>query len=262
MKYAIVTGGARGLGLGIVRALLEENIVDHVAVVDRELAAEPAEFAGRIDGFAADVTDEAAVHRAAEALTAKLGPHPDVLCNNAGGGEAKWFEQGSRDPWHSVDIWRRYVDLNLNSVYLVCKEVVPRMVSGGAICNTSSIAGMLATPLLAAYAAAKAGVISYTRSLALQLGPAGIRVNAVAPGLIYTRIWEQLGAAIGQGEDRARLTFDNAVQRLVPLGREQTPEDIGRTVAWLCSARAVNVTGQVVAIDGGITLGRPPLNRE
>jgi len=103
---------------------------------------------------------------------------------------------------------------------------------------------------------------SYTRSLALQLGPAGIRVNAVAPGLIYTRIWEQLGAAIGQGEDRARLTFDNAVQRLVPLGREQTPQDIGRTVAWLCSARAVNVTGQVVAIDGGITLGRPPLNRE
>ena len=117
---------------------------------------------------------------------------------------------------------------------------------------------MLATPFLAAYAAAKAGVISYTKSLALQLGPGGIRVNAVAPGLIYTKIWEDLGAAIGGSKDRARLAFEGAVRNLVPLGREQTPEDIGRTVAWLCSKRAENVTGQVIAIDGGIVLGPPP----
>jgi len=133
------------------------------------------------------------------------------------------------------------------------------MKTGGAICNTSSIAGLLATPFLAAYAAAKAGVISYTKTLALQLGPKGIRVNAVAPGLIYTKIWEELGAALGGGPDRARMAFDHAVQTLVPLGREQTPEDIGRTVAWLCSDHAANVTGQVIAIDGGIVLGRPPL---
>jgi NAD(P)-dependent dehydrogenase (short-subunit alcohol dehydrogenase family) len=114
-------------------------------------------------------------------------------------------------------------------------------------------------PLLAAYAAAKAGVISYTRSLALQLGPLGIRVNAVAPGLIYTRIWEELGAAIGGGQDKARSAFENAVRTLTPLGREQTPDDIGLTVAWLCSERATNITGQIVAVDGGITLGRPPL---
>jgi NAD(P)-dependent dehydrogenase (short-subunit alcohol dehydrogenase family) len=258
MKYAIVTGGARGLGLGIVGALLWDKVVERVAVIDRELQPPPAQIAAQVDDFVADVTDEGQVHRAAEAITAKLGPHPDVLCNNAGGGEGNWFEEGRHSEWHSVDIWRRYVELNLNSIYLVCKEIVPRMQSGAAICNTSSIAGQLATPLLAAYAAAKAGVISYTRSLALQLGPAGIRVNAVAPGLIYTRIWEQLGAAIGGGEDRARTAFDNAVRTLTPLGREQTPEDIGNTVAWLCSDRAINVTGQVIATDGGITLGRPP----
>src|SRR5579872_4673097 len=238
MKYAIVTGGARGLGLGIVRAMLEEKTVEQVAIIDLKLAPPPAEIADRVHGFAADATDEKQVHAALEAITAKLGPNPDVLCNNAGGGEAYWFESGRQGEWHSVDIWRRYVELNLNSVYLVSKEVVPRMKTGAAICNTSSIAGLLATPFLAAYAAAKAGVISYTKTLALQLGPKGIRVNAVAPGLIYTKIWEELGAALGGGQDRARMAFDHAVQTLVPMGREQTPEDIGRTVSWLCSERA------------------------
>lgn len=259
MKYAIVTGGARGLGLGIVRAMLEEKTVDQVAVIDLKLAPPPGDLAELVHGFTADATNEQQVHVAMEAIAAKLGPHPDVLCNNAGGGEANWFETGRQEEWHSVEIWRRYVELNLNSVYLVSKEIVPRMKTGGAICNTSSIAGLLATPFLAAYAAAKAGVISYTKSLALQLGPKGIRVNAVAPGLIYTKIWEELGAALGGGQDRARMAFDHAVRTLVPMGREQTPEDIGRTVAWLCSDHAANVTGQVIAVDGGIVLGRPPL---
>jgi NAD(P)-dependent dehydrogenase (short-subunit alcohol dehydrogenase family) len=257
MKYAIVTGGARGLGLGIVRALLTDKVVDRIAVIDRALAPAPADIVDRVEGLNGDVTDEAQIHSVVEAITAKFGPHPDVLCNNAGGGESGWFESGVSAEWHSVDIWRRYVELNLNSVYVVSREIAPRMVAGGAICNTSSIAGMLAMPLLAAYAAAKAGVISYTRTLALHLGPKGIRVNAVAPGLIYTKVWEELGAAIGGGAERARDTFDMTVRMLTPLGREQTPEDIGKTVAFLCSDRAANLTGQVVAVDGGIALGRP-----
>jgi NAD(P)-dependent dehydrogenase (short-subunit alcohol dehydrogenase family) len=256
MKYAIVTGGARGLGLGIVTALFEEKVVDKVAVIDRELAPPPAAIAANVSGFAADVTDEGQVHRAVEEIVARFGAHPDVLCNNAGGGERAWFESGRRHEWDSVETWRRYVDLNLNSVYLVSREVAPRMKSGGAICNTSSIAGQQASPVLAAYAAAKAGVISYTKSLALQLGPAGVRVNAVAPGLIYTKVWEDLGAALGGGDANARATFDAVVRQLVPLGREQTQADIGRTVAWLCSDKAINVTGQVIAVDGGITLGQ------
>jgi NAD(P)-dependent dehydrogenase (short-subunit alcohol dehydrogenase family) len=259
VKYAIVTGGARGLGLGIVRALLADEVVDRIAVIDRALAPMPAQIAEKVEGFEGDVTSEAQIHSIVETITAKLGPHPDVLCNNAGGGESGWFESGRDAEWHSVEIWRRYVELNLNSVYVVSREVVPRMSAGGAVCNTSSIAGMLATPLLAAYAAAKAGVISYTRTLALQMGPKGIRVNAVAPGLIYTKIWEELGAAIGGGAERARGAFDMTVRALTPLGREQTPDDIGKTVAFLCSERAANITGQIVAVDGGIVLGRPPL---
>jgi NAD(P)-dependent dehydrogenase (short-subunit alcohol dehydrogenase family) len=258
MKYAIVTGGARGLGLGIVTALLDEKVVDEVAVIDRELAPPPAAISGQVHGFEADVTDESSVHGAVEAITKRLGAHPDVLCNNAGGGERAWFESGRQNPWDAVETWRKYVDLNLNSVYIVCREVVARMRAGGAICNTSSIAGILPSPFLAAYAAAKAGVISYTRTLALQLGPSGIRVNAVAPGLIYTRVWENLGAAMGGGGSTARATFDAVVHQMVPLRREQTPEDIGRTASWLCSERAKNVTGQIISVDGGITLGRPP----
>ena len=94
MKYAIVTGGARGLGLGIVTALLEEKVIDKVAVIDRELAPPPASIAANVNGFAADVTDEGQVHRAVEEIVARFGANPDVLCNNAGGGERAWFESG------------------------------------------------------------------------------------------------------------------------------------------------------------------------
>jgi NAD(P)-dependent dehydrogenase (short-subunit alcohol dehydrogenase family) len=259
VKYAIVTGGARGLGLGIVTALFEAKVVEKIAVIDRELAPPPAAIAAHVQGFAADVTDEKQVHDAVEAIVARFGPHPDVLCNNAGGGDRAWFRSGNQREWDSVETWRRFVDLNLNSVYLVSREVAPRMKSGGAICNTSSVAGLQAAPALAAYAAAKAGVISYSKTLALQLGPSGIRVNAVAPGLIYTKVWQDLGAALGGGDANARAVFESVVHNLVPLGREQTPEDIGRAVAWLCSDKAVNVTGQVIAVDGGILLGRLPL---
>jgi len=255
MKYAIVTGGARGLGLGIVNALFESKVVDEVAVIDLKLEAPPAAIASRVHGFTADVTDEKQVHQAIEAIARKLGPNPSVLCNNAGGGERAWFERGREGEWETVEVFRRYVDLNLNSVHIVTREVAPRMKSGAAICNTASIAGQMASPVLAAYAAAKAGVISYSKTCALQLGPKGIRVNAVAPGLIYTQIWANLGAALGGGDKNARATFEGAVQQMVPLGREQTMEDIGRAVAWLCSEAAQNVTGQVIAIDGGITLG-------
>lgn len=262
MKYAIVTGGARGLGLGIVNALFEHKVVDEVAVIDLKLLPPPEAIAKRVHGFTADVTDEKQVHQALEAIAQRLGPNPAVLCNNAGGGERSWFDHGRDGEWETVEVFRRYVDLNLNSVHIVTREVAPRMKAGAAICNTSSIAGQMPSPVLAAYAAAKAGVISYSKTCALQLGPKGIRVNAVAPGLIYTPLWVDLGAALGGGNERSRATFEATVHNMVPLGREQTMEDIGRAVAWLCSEQAQNVTGQVIAIDGGITLGFNPLRRE
>ena len=130
MKYAIVTGGARGLGLGIVNALFEHKIVDDVAVIDLKLAPPPEAIAKHVHGFKADVTDEKQIRQATEAIAAKLGPHPAVLCNNAGGGERDWFEHGRDGEWETVEIFRRYVDLNLNSVHIVTREVAPRMQAG------------------------------------------------------------------------------------------------------------------------------------
>src|SRR5258708_36648065 len=122
MKYAIVTGGARGLGLGIVNALLEEKVVEKIAVIDRELAPPPGAIAANVNGFAADVTDEGQVHRAVEEVVARFGANPDVLCNNAGGGERAWFESGRHREWDTVETWRRYVCLNLNFVYYCSGE--------------------------------------------------------------------------------------------------------------------------------------------
>jgi NAD(P)-dependent dehydrogenase (short-subunit alcohol dehydrogenase family) len=258
MKYAIVTGGTYGLGPGIVRALFEYGVVDAVAVVSRK-PAPPTGLDGRVHGFLADVTDEAQVREAVEAAAARFGPNPLVLCNNAGGGEKAWFDRRPQGTWETTDLFRRYVELNLNSVHIVTEIVVPRMLAGASICNVTSVAGQIANPVMPSYAAAKAGVDSYTRSCALAFAPQGIRVNAVAPGLIYTPLWADLGSALGGAEENSRATFDAVVADLTPMGREQSVEDIGRAVAWLCSEHARNVTGQILAVDGGITLGANPL---
>lgn len=258
MKYAIVTGGSRGLGARIVTALIEHKVVDQVAAISRTLAPPPARFESLVHGFSANVTDEKQIRDALEAIASKLGPNPSVLCNNAGGGERAMLDHSLGSQWEPVEVFRDYVDLNLNSVHIVTREVAPRMLAGAVICNITSVAGLMASPLLVAYGAAKAGVISYTRSCALRLAADGIRVNAVAPGVIYTPLWEDIGAELGGTDDQARATFEAVVQDYVPLGREQTVEDIGHAVAWLCSEQAYNVTGQVIAVDGGSGLGFRP----
>ena len=130
---------------------------------------------------------------------------------------------------------------------------------GGTIVNIASIAGLSASPTLPAYAAAKAGVISLTKSLALDQAPHDIRVNAICPGFLWTRAWEGLATGmqmrIPQYADRdPRDIFLEVVKNGVPLGREQTPEDIGKLATFLASPGARNITGQAISVDGGITL--------
>jgi NAD(P)-dependent dehydrogenase (short-subunit alcohol dehydrogenase family) len=130
---------------------------------------------------------------------------------------------------------------------------------GGAIVNIASIAGLVASPRLPAYAAAKAGVISLTKSLALDYAPHDIRVNAICPGFLWTRAWEGLATGLRRSVPEyaalaPRDIFLEIVRRGVPMGREQTPEDIGHLAAFLASDAARNITGQWIAVDGGITL--------
>ncbi|HEX9258078.1 MAG TPA: SDR family oxidoreductase [Acidimicrobiales bacterium] len=240
----IVTGGARGIGLAAVEALLAAGVVDHIAVLDAE--TEGAEVPSGVTLHKCDVTDEDAVRAAVEAI----GEQARVLVNNAGGGKPRPDRTDAVpfDPFGPVDLWRETVDLNLTSAHVVTRVVAPGMSTGSAICNTASIAGLMPNSLYA-YGAAKAGLIHWTKSMALALAPRGIRVNAVAPGFIYTRLWAQ---------SVPKEMFDMIVGGAVPMGTEQSPSQIADSIAFLCSDRAAQVTGQVIAIDGGSILGRPP----
>ncbi|MGI9594775.1 MAG: SDR family NAD(P)-dependent oxidoreductase [Acidimicrobiales bacterium] len=246
---AIVTGGAQGIGLAIVNALLEQEVVDRVAVFDLQpeaLASPPA----NVTVHRCDVTDESSVREA----YAAVGETPTVLVNNAGGGDLSSIERSadpdepvpsSFDPFSPVDDFRRMVDLNFTSAHVVTRVIGPDLAEGAAICNTASVAGQHATALHS-YGAAKAALIHWTVSMAKALGPRKIRVNAVAPGIIRTRLWEAL-----QPDADA---YDTMIKDVMPMSEDQKPEDIANAVAFLCSDRASQVTGDVIRIDGGLIL--------
>ncbi|MEZ5225146.1 MAG: SDR family oxidoreductase [Acidimicrobiales bacterium] len=248
MTLAIVTGGSTGIGLAIVRALLDQNVASEVVVWDLRPAADEPLLDG-VTQVVCDVTDEDSVLEA----FASLGRPPSILVNNAGGdpnppGTARGGLAGP-DPFGSVEEFRRMVDLNFVSAHVVTSVVGPSMPSGSAICNTASIAGQRPGGLFA-YGAAKAAMIHWTKSMALYLGERRVRVNAVAPGIIRTRLWEEMAPE--------RAAYDAMIEQFMPLGSDQSPSDIANAVAFLCSDAAAQITGQVIAVDGGMTLGRPP----
>jgi len=266
-KLAIVTGGARGIGAGIAQVLARQGA--RVAILDLDGAEAEKTAAGLpVPGMAVacDVAAEAGTAIAVQAVIARFGGL-DVVVNNAGVGRA------ARDPnvpqptgglgadTMSAATWDEYLAQNLRTTFVTTKAAIPHLKArgGGAIVNIASIAGLVGSPRLPAYAAAKAGVISLTRSLALEYAAHDIRVNAICPGFLWTRAWEGLAGAIKRDTPEyaaldARGVFLEVVKRGVPLGREQTPEDIGQLAAFLASDAARNITGQWMAVDGGITL--------
>ena len=271
-KIAIVTGGARGIGAGIARVLAAQGA--RVAVLDldgREAEKTAAALAVPGMAVACDVAVEADTASAVQGVIDGLGGL-DIVVNNAGVG------RGPADPnvprsapgslgtdSMSVARWDEYLSQNLRTTFVTTKAALPHLKArgGGAIVNIASIAGLVASPRLPAYAAAKAGVISLTKSLALEYAPHDIRVNAICPGFLWTRAWEGLAAAMKlsipeYGALDERGVFLEVVKRGVPLGREQTPEDIGQLAAFLASDAARNITGQWIAVDGGITLRQAP----
>lgn len=239
-SLAIVTGGARGLGIAMVRALLDQGVADRVAVFD---LLDDAIDDERVTVHACDVTDVDSIR----AAYAGVGAVPRVLVNNAGGDPGSGITS-PRGPFEDPDRFRSMVDLNFTSAHLVTSAVGPDLTEGAAICNTASIAGQMASALFA-YGAAKAAMIHWTKSMARVLGPRGIRINAVAPGIIRTALWEQMEPDI----DNYKAT----VASVTPLLGDQTPEDIADAVAFLCSNRARSITGQTLAVDGGMTAGLP-----
>jgi len=266
-KLAIVTGGARGIGEGIARVLAEAGATVAIFDLDGEQAEKTAAtLPNACIGMACDVADEAAVTAAVEAVVKRLGGL-DILVNNAGAGRAPLDPNvtraagGGRVENMAAESWDEQLSQNLRTTFVTTKAAIPylRARGGGAILNIASIAGLGAAPTLPAYAAAKAGVISLTKTLAIDLAPNDIRVNAICPGFLWTRAWqgmvEGMRMTVPELKNRdPREIFLDVVKRGVPLGREQTPEDIGHLVAFLASDVAHNITGQAIAVDGGITL--------
>ena len=265
-KVAIVTGGARGIGAGIARCLAREGAAVAVFDLDGVAAAETAAtLAEAAMSLACDVADEAAVQQSIAEVAQKLG-RIDILANNAGAGRAPMDPALFRPGAGTVEAmpaesWDEQLSQNLRTTFLCSKHALPHLkaAGGGSIVNIASIAGISAAPTLPAYAAAKAGVISLTRSMALEQAPADIRVNAILPGFLWTRAWEGLATGmrmtVPQFADREpREIFLEVVKNGVPLQREQTPDDIGNLAAFLCSDGARNITGQAISVDGGITL--------
>lgn len=260
-RMAIVTGGGRGIGEAISRCLVEDGARVGILDIDGDVASNlAAELGPEHIGMGADIANEAITKAAIDEVVDTFGGL-DILVNNAGGGNRK-TSMANGQPFTNIlqEGWDEEMAINLRTTFCAAKAAIPHLKQrGGAIVNISSISALAAAPAKPAYAAAKAGVLSLTRSLALELGPDGIRVNAICPGFIYTRAWKALSVNIQKstgkyaGKDPYEVYLEE-VREKTPLGRPQTVEDIGKLAAFFCSDDAFNITGQIVSVDGGLTL--------
>jgi 3-oxoacyl-[acyl-carrier protein] reductase len=243
-KTVLVTGGASGIGRAVSLAFgrAGANVVLSYVTSAGE-AAEVTDAIGSAGGQAlsrsADLTDAAAVDALFAAARDRFG-RVDILVANAGG-----LLKRSRCVDTDLDFWEQAIALNLTSAFLCCRaaltEMEPR--GSGAIVLMSSLAAFDGGgPGASHYAAAKGALVSYTRALAKEVGPLGIRVNGVAPGLIGTRFHDVFNTPEGR-----RMTVERT-----PLRREGTPEDVAETILFLASPRASFLTGETVQINGGL----------
>ena len=251
-QIAVVTGGAQGLGLGITRQLASDGA--SVVIADRQEdkagqeAAKLQDEGLTVRAVALDITDSAAVTSFFAELVAEE-KRVDILINNAGTGQqvAPIVELEDAE-------WHRVMDVTLTGAFYCCRAAgrIMEEQEAGCIVNISSINGQNPAALVAAYNVAKTGIISLTRTLALELAAYGVRVNAVCPGPVYTefnqRNMAQRRVTLGISEEE----MIERIRAAIPLGRWGEPEDIAQGVAFLCSPAAAWITGEVLRVSGGM----------
>ncbi|CTQ52100.1 4-formylbenzenesulfonate dehydrogenase TsaC1/TsaC2 [Roseibium album] len=238
-KTAIVTGGASGFGAGIVRKFASEGAKVLIADLNMDLADE---VAGEVDGIAVkvDVASNDSVRDLAHTAASTLGS-VDILVNNAG---ITHLPKPMQDV--TEDEFDRVMAVNCKSVYLTARYLVPAMSEAGkgAILNVASTAGLSPRPRLNWYNASKGWMITATKTMAVELAPSGVRVNAICPVAGETPL---LKSFMGEDTPEIRAKFLSTI----PIGRFSTPEDMGNAACFLCSDEAGMVTGVAMEVDGG-----------
>ena len=237
---ALITGGGQGLGRATALEMAANGINVLITDLNEDALKETVSLASdvsKIHYIVQDVTAEDAPQQAVQAAIEHFGGL-DWLINNAGIGKSKSLMDTSDADWD------RYSDLNLRSVFRMSKAAIPHMQAGrGSIINLGSIFGLLGNPATAPYAATKAAVMGLTKQMATDLGPQGIRVNAIAPGLIKTPLTAE------------RIDHDRNFQKLMvettPFQRVGRPEDIANAIYFLCSDKASFINGHTLVVDGG-----------
>jgi NAD(P)-dependent dehydrogenase (short-subunit alcohol dehydrogenase family) len=242
-KSGIVTGGASGIGREIAAAFAAEGARVSIFDADGDAARTAAtEIGAGAIAATVEVTDEAAVAAAVEAVLGAYGTI-DFLINNAG------IRHVAPITTESVDAWRRTIDVNVTGTFICSQAVIPTMVAagGGHIVNLASMAGELALGERAAYNTSKAAVVGLTKSIAIEVGAAGVHCNAVAPGVIET----PLSAPYFEDESMVRVLRENS-----PMDRWGQVDEIAGPVLFLCSAESSFVNGATIFVDGGWTAGK------
>jgi NAD(P)-dependent dehydrogenase (short-subunit alcohol dehydrogenase family) len=247
-KHALITGGGTGIGAAIARVLTQAGA--SVSITGRR--AEPLERMvaelPRAKAIVADVTSEADCTAMAAAARTAYGP-VDILIANAGAAESV--------PAAKLDLahWQRMIDVNLTGAFLSARAVLPDITRGEAhsrrIVFVASTAGLKGYAYVAAYCAAKHGVVGLARALAAELAPRGVTVNAVCPGFTETSLLEASLANITAKTGRTRAEAGTDLKRLNPQGRFITPQEVAETVLWLCTPAAQSITGQAISVSGG-----------
>lgn len=246
-RHAVVTGAAQGIGAAITRRLAAQGAT--LTLMGRRLPplqALAAEWPGRATAVSVDVSDEAAVAEAFAAARAAHGPVA-LLVNNAGQAESAPFGKTS------LALWQRMIAVNLTGCFLCTRQALPDMLAArhGRVIHIASTAGQRGYAYVAAYVAAKHGVVGLTRALALEVAKKGITVNAVCPGYTDTEILQtsiaRVVATTGRSEAEARAEFEKSN----PQGRLVQPQEVADAVLWLAGDGAAGITGQCISVSGG-----------